>query len=138
MQSRRRGLALVLIIASVVLAWGVFSSGRFRPTAVAAVVIAIAVAVGTVTWSRAVAVAVVAGAALVVTLLFTVPTGASCDLPIVEFVPHALEDASGPHDHDRCQLESDRRSLAGIVIGAGACVGAGFLFVRRGAGVVPT
>jgi hypothetical protein len=137
MQSRSRVLALVLAIAAVVFAWGIFSTGQFRPTGVAAAIIAIAIAVGAVTWSRAAAIAAVVGAAIAVALLFTVPAGTACDLPIVEFVPHAVEDASGPHDHDRCQLESDRRSLAAFVIGAAVCVGTGLLFVRRRTAVRP-
>jgi hypothetical protein len=70
-------------------------------------------------------------------LLLGIPAGRSCDLPVAEFVSHALEDASGPHVHDRCQLESDRRSIAGLwlILGGigGSAAVALLLLARRAA-----
>ena len=70
-------------------------------------------------------------------LLLGIPAGPLCDLPVAEFVSHALEDASGPHVHDRCQLESDRRSIAGLwlILGGigGSAAVALLLLARRAA-----
>jgi hypothetical protein len=87
-------------------------------------------------WPSQLSTTVAALLLLAAVLLLVVPAGSSCDLPIVEFVPHALEDAAGPHFHDRCQLESDRRSLAGLLLIAGAGA-TGFVLLLRRRGDTP-
>lgn len=127
---RIRWLALTLVLASVALAVGVFADGPFRPTGLAAAAIAVSVAFGARLWPRSIAVAVLTSGFIVVVLLLTVPAGGSCQMPIAEFLPHALEDARGPHIHDDCQLESDRRSHAGVILAGGTSIG-GLLVYRR-------
>lgn len=125
-------LVAVLASASGVLYWGVVSEDSgFRPTAPAALVVGLAVTAG----ARVLAAPRIGALLCVMSLagaaaLLVIPAGAACDPPIAEFVPHAFEDAAGPHEHDRCQLESDRRSLAGLVL-AGGGVAAIVLLVQR-------
>ncbi len=130
MPVRSRWLALTLVLASAALAVGIFANGQFRPTGLAAVATAASVAVGARLWPRSVAAAVLTSGFIVVALLLTVPVEGSCQMPIAEFLPHALEDAAGPHIHDDCQLESDRRSHAGVTIALGTSIG-GILYTRR-------
>jgi hypothetical protein len=120
----------MLVAAGAALAWGIGVEQGFRPSALGALVAATAIPAAALMWPLRISTALVVVAILIAVVLIVVPAGGACDPPIAEFVPHALEDAAGPHVHDRCQLESDRRSVAGLVLAAGAG-GAGTILLRR-------
>jgi hypothetical protein len=136
-RSRMMALAAVLIAATGALVWGVFADRGFRPSVLGAMCIAAVTVVAVLVWPPRVSIALAVLSLAAGLLLLGIPAGRSCDLPVAEFVSHALEDAAGPHVHDRCQLESDRRSIAGLwlVIGGigGSAAGALLLLARRGA-----
>jgi hypothetical protein len=135
--SRRMALAAVLIAATGALLWGVFADRGFRPSALGAMCIAAVTVVAVLVWPPRMAIALAILSLTAGLLLLGIPADRSCDLPVAEFVPHALEDTTGPHVHDRCQLESDRRSIAGLwlVLGGigGSAAVALLLLARRAA-----
>jgi hypothetical protein len=103
-----------------------------RPSAPAALIAGLAVAAGARVLQRGGIAWVLAGAALAgAAPLLAIPAGARCDPPVAEFVPHTFEDAAGPHVHDRCQLESDRRSIAGLALAAGGAASVALLLAHR-------
>jgi hypothetical protein len=135
--SRMMALAAALIAATGALLWGVFAHRGFRPSALGAICIAAITVVAVLVWPPRMAIALAIFSLTAGLLLLGIPAGRSCDLPVAEFVSHALEDASGPHVHDRCQLESDRRSIAGLwlILGGigGSAAVALLLLARRAA-----
>jgi hypothetical protein len=136
-RSRMMALAAVLIAATGALLWGVFADRGFRPSALGAMCIAAVTVVAVLVWPLRTAIALAVLCLTAGLLLLGIPAGRACDLPVAEFVSHALEDASGPHVHDRCQLESDRRSIAGLwlILGGigGSAADALLLLARRAA-----
>ncbi len=114
------------VAALVVLVWGLLAEGSgFRPTAPAAMLAGLAVtAVAVVSPVRWIAATLVATSLVGAAALLAIPAGERCEPPVAEFAPHLFEDAAGPHEHDRCQLESDRRSIAALAltVGGGAAV----------------
>jgi len=135
-RSRMMALAAVLIAATGALVWGIFADRGFRPSALGAMCIAAVTVVAVLVWPPRTSIALAVLSLNAGLLLLGIPAGRSCDLPVAEFVPHALEDAAGPHVHDRCQLESDRRSIAGLWLVMGGIGGSAavalLLLARRG------
>lgn len=113
-------VVLVFVASSVVLGWAVAAEGSgFRPSAPAALVLGLSVTVAASRSPKRWLAPLLATAALGgAVLLMAIPAGVACRPPVVEFGPHLFESADGAHQHDRCQLESDRRSLAGVVLAA--------------------
>lgn len=113
---------MAIFAAASVLIWGlVAEDGGFRPTAPAALIVGLALALlGFLSPPRSLAFMLAATTVVGAVALLVVPAGESCDLPVTEFVSHTFEDAAGPHGHDRCQLESDRRSIAALALAAGS------------------
>lgn len=132
--SRVRAIAVTatVAVASGVLVWGLLAEDSgFRPTAPAGLIAGVAVVAGAWTlptrgFAFFLAVASIGTAAA----LLAMPAGEGCDLPVAEFVAHTFEGAAGPHDHDRCQLESDRRSIAGLTLGIAGGVAVALLLGR--------
>lgn len=130
---RTIALLATFALAGVVLIWGVAAEeSGFRPTTPAAVVVALAIVAGALSSPARKTASLMAAAGLAGgAVLLAVPAGEHCELPVAEFGPHLVEDAAGPHEHDRCQLASDRRSLAGIAVAAGAGAAIPLLVRRR-------
>lgn len=92
-RARTAALAALIAAGSVVLLWGIAAKDSgFRPTAPAALVVGIAVACTALVSRPLLAAALGTMTFVAAAALWVAPAHDGCDLPIVEFVPHALED----------------------------------------------
>lgn len=113
-------MVVVVLAASAALVWGLAAEEEgFRPTAVAALSIAAATVASALMWPLKASTILIVLSLAAAGPLLAVPVGQTCDTPVVAFVRHTFEDTTRPHIHDRCQLESDRRSMAALVLAAG-------------------